>query len=329
MTINRLAIIGLGSIGRRHLRLVSEIRSDIEVILVRSGYGTASKEEKMASKIVFSIKDAIELDIQAAIISSPATLHLQQSLELAKSGVHLLIEKPLSHTADGLDELLKVVNDNNIIAMVGYVLRYDAGARKFKDWLSNKAIGKILHARIECGSYLPDWRPDQDYRKTVSALPELGGGVLLELSHEIDYLHWFFGKSIDIQAQIINSRVLDINVEDQADLLVTSEHGYSISVHIDFYRRHVKRECTIITTKGELTWNAVRKKVTWKAINEKELNYEYNNVRDDIYHMQLKKFFKCIENNSKPEVTIEDGINVVRMIDAARDASISGSKVFL
>jgi predicted dehydrogenase len=149
------------------------------------------------------------------------------------------------------------------------------------------------------------------------------------LSHEIDYLHWFFGKSIDIQAQIINSRVLDINVEDQAHLLVTSEHGYSISVQIDFNRRHVKRECTIITSKGELTWNAVRKKVTWKAINEKELNYEYNNVRDDIYQMQLKKFFECIENNSKPAVTIEDGINVVRMIDAARDASISGSKVFL
>jgi predicted dehydrogenase len=329
MKLNRVAIIGLGSIGRRHLRLISEIRPDIEIIIVRSGYGIACKEEKIASKIVFSINEAIGFGIQAAIISSPATLHLQQSLELAKNGVHLLIEKPLSHTADGLDELLKVVNNNNIIAMVGYALRYDTGARKFKDWLSNKAIGKILHARIECGSYLPSWRPDQDYRKTVSALPELGGGVLLELSHEIDYLHWFFGRPIDIQAQITNSKMLDIDVEDQADLLITSEQGYPISVQIDFNRRHVKRECTIITTEGELTWNAVNKKVIWRAINEKELSYEYNNERDDIYHMQLKRFFECIENGSNPIVTIEDGINVVRMIDAARDASVSGSKMFL
>ena len=329
MQLTRVAIIGLGSIGRRHLRLISEVRPDIEIILVRSGYGEVCKEEKIASKVVFSISEAIEFGIQAAIISSPATLHLQQSLELAKSGVHLLIEKPLSHTTDRLDVLLKVINDNNIVAMVGYVLRYDIGARKFKDWLSNKITGKILHARIECGSYLPDWRPDQDYRKTVSALSELGGGVLLELSHEIDYLHWFFGKPIDIQAQIINTMVLDINVEDQADLLITSEQGYPISVQIDFNRRHVKRECTIITTEGELTWNAVKKKVTWRAINEKQLNYEYDNERDDIYHMQLKKFIECIENGSNPIVTIEDGINVVRMIDAARDASKSGSKVFL
>ena len=78
-----------------------------------------------------------------------------------------------------------------------------------------------------------------------------------------------------------------------------------------------------------MTWNAVKKKVTWRAINEKQLNYEYDNERDDIYHMQLKKFIECIENGSNPIVTIEDGINVVRMIDAARDASKSGSKVFL
>jgi len=329
MIINRLAIIGLGSIGRRHLRLVSEIRPDIKIILVRSGYGSECEEEKMASKTVYSIAEAIKYGIQAAIVSSPAILHLEQSLELAKNGVHLLIEKPLSHVSDRTDELLEAVNKNSVIAMVGYVLRYDSGAIEFKNWISNKITGKILHARIECGSYLPDWRPNQDYRKTVSALSELGGGVLLELSHEIDYLHWFFGKPIDIQAQIINTMVLDINVEDQADLLITSEQGYPISVQIDFNRRHVKRECTIITTEGELTWNAVQKKVTWRAINEKQLNYEYDNERDDIYHMQLKKFIECIENGSNPIVTIEDGINVVRMIDAARDASKSGSKVFL
>ena len=329
MIINRLAIIGLGSIGRRHLRLVSEIRPDIEIILVRSGYGSECEEEKMASKTVHSIGEAIKYGIQAAIVSSPAILHLEQSLELAKNGVHLLIEKPLSHTSDRVNELLEVINKNSVIAMVGYVMRYDSGAIEFKNWISNKITGKILHARIECGSYLPDWRPNQDYRKTVSALSELGGGVLLELSHEIDYLHWFFGKPIDIQAQIINTMVLDINVEDQADLLITSEQGYPISVQIDFNRRHVKRECTIITTEGELTWNAVQKKVIWRAINEKQLNYEYDNERYDIYHMQLKKFIECIENGSNPIVTIEDGINVVRMIDAARDASKSGSKVFL
>ena len=327
--INCLAIVGLGSIGRRHLRLISEIRPDIKIIVVRSGHGSACDEEKMAVKITDSIGDAIKEGIQAAIISSPATLHLKQSLELAKNGIHLLIEKPISHTSDRVKELLKIVNENRITIMVGYVLRYDLGAIKFKNWLDNKIKGKILHARIECGSYLPDWRPDQDYRKTVSALSELGGGVLLELSHEIDYLYWFFGKPKDVQAQIRNSGTLDINVEDQVDLLMTSEQGYCISVQIDFNRRHVERKCKVLTTEGELIWDAVNKNVTWKGVNKEQFKYEYNNERNSIYRKQLEVFFDCIENDNDPIVTVKDGINVISLIDAVRNASEKGIKVSL
>ena len=327
--INCLAIVGLGSIGRRHLRLISEIRPDIKIIVVRSGHGSACDEEKMAVKVTDSIGDAIKEGIQAAIISSPATLHLKQSLELAKNGIHLLIEKPISHTSDRVKELLKIVNENRITIMVGYVLRYDLGAIKFKNWLDNKIKGKILHARIECGSYLPDWRPDQDYRKTVSALSELGGGVLLELSHEVDYLYWFFGKPKDVQAQIRNSGTLDINVEDQVDLLVTSEQGYCISVQIDFNRRHVERKCKVLTTEGELIWDAVNKNVTWKGVNKEQFKYEYNNERNSIYRKQLEVFFDCIENDNDPIVTVKDGINVISLIDAVRNASEKGIKVSL
>jgi len=329
LIINKLAIIGLGSIGRRHLRLVAEIRPDIKIVVMRSGHGSACKEEKMATKIVHSVDEVISEGVQAAIISSPATLHLEQSLELAKSGVHLLIEKPISNTSDRTNELLKILDKNNLIAMVGYVLRYDPGAEKFKNWLDNKIKGKIIHARIECGSYLPEWRPDVDYTKTVSALSELGGGVLLELSHELDYLHWFFGKPKDVQAQVRNSDTLDIDVEDQVDLLITSEQGYCISVQIDFNRRHVERKCRVLTTEGELIWDAVNKNVTCKLVNKSNAHYEYNNERDYIYRKQLKVFIDCIENNNSPLVTVKDGINVMKLIDVARDAANKESKVAL
>ena len=329
MQLSRVAIIGLGSIGRRHLRLISEIRPDIEIIVVRSGHGNACEEEKIASKTVYSISDAIKSGVQAAIVSSPATLHLEQSLRLVNNGVHLLIEKPLSHTSYGLDEFLKSVNDNSVVAMVGYVLRYDPGAIKFKNWLNSKAIGRILHARIECGSYLPDWRPGQNYRKSVSALFELGGGALLELSHELDYLHWFFGKPIDVQAQIRNSGTLNVNVEDQVDLLMTSKQGYSIVAQVDFIRRYVKRKCTVLTTEGELTWNAIKQNITWKTVNKGSSSYDYSNKRDYIYRTQIEVFIDCIENDNAPIVAVEDGINVLRLIDAARDSSKNGYKILL
>ncbi len=321
MIINRLAIIGLGSIGRRHLRLVSEIRPDIEIIVLRSGHGSICDEEKIASKVVHSISEAIKYGIQAAIISSPATLHLDQSLEMARNGVHLLIEKPLSNTTERVNKLLEVVNKNNLISMVGYVLRYEPGAIKFKEWLDNKIKGSVLHARIECGSYLPDWREGQDYRKTVSALSELGGGVLLELSHELDYLYWFFGKPKNVQAHIRNSKTLDINVEDQVDLLISSEKGYPISVQIDFNRRHVERKCRVLTTEGELVWDAVNKIVTWNAVNKEQDKFEYDNERDYIYRKQLNVFFDCIENDNNPAVTVKDGIKILNLIDAAFSSS--------
>jgi len=329
MKVNRLAIIGLGSIGRRHLRLISEMRPDIEIVAVRSGNGKYSNEEKITVNKLSSVSEAIEFGVQAAIISSPATFHLQQSLEFANEGVHLLIEKPLSHSLEGVQELLRAEKKNNIVAMVGYVLRYDIGANKFKEWLIDKRIGKILHARIECGSYLPNWREGQDYRKTVSALNELGGGALLELSHEIDYLHWFFGDSLEVQAQLNNSGILDIDVEDQVDMLVRSKKNFPISVQIDFNRLHAKRECTVLTSNGELKWNAIKKKVIWRPHNAKEINFEYNSERDDLYKKQLNYFFQCIESGAKSSVSIDDSIKTLQLIDAAREASNNGAKVYL
>jgi predicted dehydrogenase len=296
---------------------------------MRSGYGNACEEERLATKVVQSINEVINEGVQAAIVSSPATLHLEQSLELARNGVNLLIEKPISNTSDGVDKLLDILDKNNLVAMVGYVLRYDHGAIKFKKWLDDKVKGEVLHARIECGSYLPDWRPDQDYKSTVSALPELGGGVLLELSHELDYLHWFFGNPKDVQAQISNSGSLGINVEDQADLLITSEQGYCISVQIDFSRRHVERKCRVLTTEGELIWDAVNKSVKCKMVNEDDLHYEYNSERDYTYRTQLRAFIDCVDKNVSPVVNAKDGANVMKLINAAHDASKNGSKIIL
>ena len=329
MNINKLGIIGLGSIGKRHLRLLKEIRPDIEVIVFRSGHGKSCKEEKLATKIVKSIEQVIAEGIQAAIISSPATLHIKQALVLAKAGVHLLIEKPLSDSLEGANQLLKILNDNNLVSMVGYVLRYDPGAIKFKKLIDDNSIGTILHARIECGSYLPEWRPGLDYKTSVSAKSELGGGVLLELSHELDYLHWFFGKPKDVQAIVRNTGSLDIDVEDQVDLLLTSSEGYCISVQIDFNRRNIERKCKLLTTEGEITWDAVNKSVICNLVEKDEEIFNYDNQRDYLYLKQLKVFINSVEKNISPPVNINNGIDVIRLIDSVRKASLIESKVLL
>lgn len=318
--VKRIVIVGLGSIGRRHLRLLRELHSDIEIILVRSGKGGNWSEERLATRIVDSIEVALDSSPQMAIVSSPAHVHLEQALLFAEAGIHLLIEKPLSVSSKGIDKLLEIVKQNRICAAVGYVLRYDPAARFFKECLQSKETGDLVRVRIECGSFLPEWRPDVDYRCSVSAKRELGGGVLLELSHEIDYLLWFFGKPAVVNAQLGHSGLLDVDVEDQADILMAYTDNLFISMHLDFVRRIPVRECVVQTTKGQLSWNVLQRQVTWQPVSGDGYTQCFELDRDEIYREQLRHFIRCIEEGEKPFVTLEDGANVMYMIDAIRQS---------
>ena len=182
--------------------------------------------------------------------------------------------------------------------------------------LKKNEIGTITQVKIECGSYLPEWRSGQDYRDTVSAQSSLGGGVLLELSHELDYLQWFFGMPIAVQSMVRNSGTLDVDVEDQAVLLIESIMGYPIIVQLDFNRRHPKRSCIVQTTEGELIWDIVQKTVKWRTEKE-EVSIDQSDS-DYMYREQLIHFINCIENNIRPRVGLDDGANVLNIINLIR-----------
>ena len=298
--------------------------------LVRSGKGIYWEEENLANRTVKSIFDAIKENVQAAIIATPASMHLEQARELAQAGIHLLVEKPLSHKIEIIDQLITDVHKSEVIGMVGYVLRYDPAAMRFKEFFDNTGIiGKPLHARVECGSYLPDWRPYQDYRTSVSARSELGGGVLLELSHELDYIRWFFGEMNSVCASIQNSGTLDIDVEDSVDMVFNSKLGFNISVHLDFNSRINRRRCCVHCTEGDLIWDVISKKVVWRPANGPEEVINFDHDQDKIYREQLKHFFDCIEQNQKPIVSIEDGIAALQMVEAAKKSNKTAKKVIV
>ena len=327
--INNIGIIGLGSIGCRHLRLARELRSDLNIVAVRSRKGKNIEEEKLVDSIVYSLEDAIDCGIEAAIVATPAVYHVQQAIELMGKGIHVLIEKPLSHSLDNAKKLLRIAKISKLVGVVGYCLRYDPGALKFNKMLNNKITGQILHARVECGSYLPDWRKVFDYRESVSAKSELGGGVLSELSHELDYIRWFFGEMKSVSANIQNSGTLDINVDDSVDMIFESVPGFSVSVHLDFNSRNTRRKTIVRCANGDLIWGAFANKVIWLPANGSAELETYKNDRDYIYKEQLRHFFDCIENEKLPSVSIHDGVAVLHMIDSIKKSHKIGKKVAL
>ena len=325
--INNIGIIGLGSIGQRHLRLAKELRPKLNISAVRSGMGKKVEEEKLLNAVVHSLEEAIDSGIEAAIIATPSVYHIQQAIELMERGIHVLIEKPLSHSLNNINELLKVRKKSKVVGLVGYCLRYNLGALKFNELLNNNKIGQILHVQVDCGSYLPDWRKRQDYRESVSAKAELGGGVLLELSHELHYIRWFFGNMKSVFANIQNSGTLDIDVEDSADIIFEAEQGYSVSAHLDFNSGSIRRKCIARCSNGDLIWDIVANKVIWQPGDGLEEITTYQNDYDYIYKEQLIHFFNCIEGEEQPLVSIHDGAIILNMIESAKKSHKIGKKV--
>lgn len=327
--VKRVALVGLGSIGRRHLRLLTSVRPDVEVIVVRSGRGCSLPEEQLSTAVVFSVEQALERGVDAAIVSSPATSHLNHAAKFITARIPVLIEKPLSNDLTTAQTIQKLVDDFGGIVLIGYVLRYGRSITKFRDILSTHDLGNVSEVSIECRSYLPDWRPGQDYRKSVSANASLGGGVLLELSHELDYARWLFGPFKSIDATIVNSKTLDLDVEDTADLELVCASGVRLHVHLDFCSRTSERVCRVIGSRGELVWDGLRHIILSNPGKTDAAMWASDETPDDLYKAQLVHFFDCVERGMTPKVDIQDGIYALEIVEAARKSANESKTICL
>lgn len=192
----KLLVVGCGSMGERHIRNLKSF-SKGEIIACDTNRTRLSQiREKYNIKTTLNFKKAIdENHPDAAIICVPPYLHIPFALYASKQNIHCFIEKPLSHSLKGIDKLINLADKKKLIIYIGYNWRFHPGFKLVKKILEEDKIGHTLSATAEFGQYLPDWRPWQDYRQTYTAKKDMGGGILLDASHEIDYLRWFFWRS--------------------------------------------------------------------------------------------------------------------------------------
>lgn len=277
---------------------------------------------------------AIQFAPQLAIIANPSTFHIPIAQALAKTGTHLLIEKPISSASDGVHELIEACKEHNCVLQVGYNLRYSPSMQKFRELLHAGVIGNFLSVRCEVGQYLPTWRPEHDYRLGVSANKNLGGGVLLELSHELDYLQWIFGDVDWVRATMTQQSSLEIDVEDSAHLTLgfiskTSEQQLIGIVSLDFIRHDQTRVCTTIGSKGSLRWDGLAGEVSifeenassWKKL------FTHSPLRDETYLAEWKEFVNCVNTGTSPSVSGQDGLRVLEVVESARNSASTGAQV--
>ena len=327
--VKRVLVIGQGSIGKRHSRLLTKQFPELSVTSIghRQVYGDDFAKSGQFNTPVDPGK-LLEANPDAAIVAGPASAHLAIARCLLNAGVHVLIEKPVACTSEGVKELQLLAERRRCVVLLGYNLRFSNSLNRFKQCLTDQIVGRILSVRCEVGQYLPDWRCGADFKQSVSAQKLLGGGVLLELSHEIDYLQWIFGSICLVSGQLLQQSEWGLDVEDTAHILLTftprnNSSALVASLNMDFIRRDSTRMCVAIGEEGSLLWDAIegRVSVRYAGSSKWEPIFTENVDGEETYLKEHHHFFECIQNQHAPLVGIAQGLRVMEVIDAVRQSS--------
>jgi predicted dehydrogenase len=343
----KILFIGLGSIGQRHLRMIRKTRGEQDDII-------AFRSRKTGSEIVLDdnmnvlesrsltqhynikeferLEDALGQQPELAFITNPTSLHVTTAIKAAQAGCHLFIEKALSDSEEGIDELIRVVDEKKLVALVGYQQKFHPGLIQIKKWLNKGSIGNIVSARFENGEYLPGWHPYEDYRKSFAATKELGGGVLFGMNHELDYIIHFFGMPDQVFATGGNLSELEVELEDTAQVIsmFNSMKGtLPITVTFDYLQSPPVKGGLIVGDKGKITWDYINNRAALiDRASKKEVEVWNDNQyqRNQMFISQLNHLFECVAQGKQPATTIESARQSIKIALAAR-TSMDSKKI--
>jgi predicted dehydrogenase len=272
------------------------------------------------------LPQALATEPDGVIVSTPTSHHLRVAVPAAQAGCHLFIEKPLSHSWDGVEDLLASVREQGLVTLVGFDLRFDPGLRRVRALLEEKRVGHVVAIQAQVGQYLPDWHPEKDYRGEGSAQPEMGGGVILDLIHELDYVTWLLGPVSRVACFADKLSGLEIQTEDTAAILLEFESRAIGTVHLDYVQRAPSRCCRIIGEEGTILWDHFAHTVRWYEAGQGRWQvFRYDDHdRNDRFLSEMRHLLECMRGEAEPTVDVFAASRVLKLALAAKESSVSG-----
>jgi len=323
----KFLIAGLGSIGRRHFRNLLAL-GERDILLYRTHQATLPDDELAGFPVETDLRSALAHKPDAVIVSNPTALHLDIAIPAAKCGCHLLLEKPISHSMARLDELVNAVEQNDVKVLVGFQFRFHPGLRQVKKLLDEGTIGTPLSARAQWGEYLPNWHPWEDYRLGYAARPDLGGGVVLTLSHPLDYLRWLLGEVESISA-LTSNKSLGMPVEDLAEITLRFTTGSIASLHLDYDQRPPSHTLEIMGTHGTIRWDNTDGITRLSTVGLDDKAGPWHDFappegfeRNWMFLDEMRHFRDIIHGKARSLCTLQDGIHALRLSLAARSEKL-------
>jgi predicted dehydrogenase len=314
----KLAVVGLGSIGRRHA--LNAIAMGHEVV----GFDPEAELPPGIHRAA-SIDEAVA-EVDAVVIASPSSLHAEQALLALSLGRHTLIEKPLALTAQEATPVVEAAARTEAICSVAMNLRFHPGVLALRKLLGAGVLGVPHFVQASFGYDLRRWRPETDYRKSYSAHAALGGGILLDAVHELDYLVWLLGPVESLTAELGRVSELEIDVEDLALLTLRFTSGALGAVDLNYIEPAYRRGCTIVGTEAVASWDWMAAKISIRHEEEdRELDVAFDVA--DSYKALLEDFTTAALSNGTPRTPVEEGLTTLRVVDSARCSASRGQRV--
>jgi len=318
-------VVGCGSIGQRHIRNLIALGNKVcgcEKDLLR-----ARQVKKIYGIETFTdLEEALTKEYNGVFICTPTNSHIPISIEIAKRGINLFIEKPFSNSLEKIDELLTIVNKKHLVVLVGCNTRFLPSFKLTKRLIDENKIGKVLSVKAECGFYLPYWHPYEDYTKGYSANKDLGGGVIFDDIHEIDSLYWLFGEVKEVFCFADKVSTLDIDTEDLAEIFLKFKSGIIAQIHLDYLQRTYRRYYKFIGEKGIVIWDFIKQNVELysKRTNQWKVYQESININREIMFIdEVKHFISCIKDK---EHSINDILLAKKVLEVALASHESAQK---
>jgi predicted dehydrogenase len=318
-----VAVLGAGSVGIRHLKNVLSLGLERVVCFEPDPARRELVSRELPAVCVAELDEVWKFEPAVVIIAAPTEFHLRLALATARHDAHIFIEKPLSHSMEGVELLLTECQQKGLITMVGCNMRFHPGPATVRRLLQEKTLGRILCARLQSSSFLPRWRPEHDYRKSYSASPT-SGGAILDCIHEIDLADWYFGPGVVLGSATLPASSLGLDTDGAAEILISHHSGVLASVHVNFIQRDYRRGCQIAGTRGTIYWDFAMRSVQVfgedgtlsRSFAEPE-GWEINHM----YLDELSYFFDCVDRRQQTDNPISDARRVLALALEARNGA--------
>jgi predicted dehydrogenase len=312
-------VVGCGSIGQRHIRNLVSL--GIKVLAFDPNPDAQSAAEESGATWVSMLGDALAFEPTAVLVCTPPHRHVEIGLLAVEAGAHLFVEKPISHElSDSLDQMLDAADRAGRVVMAGYNLRFHPGLMKLQSLADSGVAGELLTLRAEYGQYLPTWRPNADYRLGYFARESTGGGIILEESHEFDYVEWLGGEVRSVFARAGTLSGLDIETEDTALMLLELGGGQLAEIHVDCIQRGYSRSCKYIGSEATILWDYTRGVMVTRDGQDDEF-FEIVPDPNEMYLSEIAHFVECVKGNATPPVDGRTARHTLELVLAAKQSA--------